>query len=267
MIDSDHDSFQTVGVVARNLRLSVRTLHHWDQLGVASPSGRTTGGYREYLPADVARLRRVVLLRDLGVPLKEIPSLLSATSAARRVELKRRQEELKAKIHHLQAVEATVQRILEADHVGVLLSESEQQRTFGDEWNPEWSKSAREQWGDSAQWAEYAERSALRTAEDWQRTTTRMDSVTDAFVTAKRNCVIPGSEAANLLAEAHRAAMGEYFHCTLSMQVLVARRYVTEEGFVQYYNGLEPGLANWIKLVIDAHAQANGMEPETAVWE
>lgn len=267
MNDSHLDTYETVGAVARNLGLSVRTLHHWDHLGVASPSGRTTGGYREYLPKDVARLRRVLLFRDLGVPLREIPSLLNAKAAVRHLELRRRQEQLKAKILHLQVIEATVDRILEANHVGVLLSETEQQNTFGDAWDAAWGKSAREQWGDSAQWAEYAERSALRTAEDWQLTIASMQDVTDAFATAKRNGVVPGSGAANILAEAHRAAMGEYFHCTLSMQVLVARRYVTEDGFTQYYDQQEPGLANWIKLVIDAPARANGIDPDTAAWE
>lgn len=267
MTTSHLDSYETVGVVARNLGLSVRMLHHWDHLGVASPSGRTSGGYREYLPEDIARLRRVLLLRDLGVPLRRIPSLLSATAAVRRQEMKRRQDDLKAKILHLQDVEATVDRILEADEVGVLLSETEQHSTFGAAWDPAWSKSAREQWGDSAQWAEYTERSALRTAQDWQLTTAAMQDITDAFATAKRNSVVPGSDAANLLAEAHRAAMSEYFHCTLSMQVLVARRYVTEAGFTQYYDQQEPGLAKWIKQVIDAHARASGIEPDTAAWE
>lgn len=261
------DSYETVGAVSTILGLSVRTLHHWDHLGVASPSGRTFGGYREYLPQDIARLRRVLLLRDLGVPLREIPALMGATAADRRLEMKRRQDELKAKIRHLQDVEATVGRILRADDVGVLLSETEQQNAFGIDWDPAWGISAREQWGDSAQWAEYAERSATRTAEDWQRTTTSMQDVTDALAAAKRNAVIPGSGAANLLAESHRAAMSEYFHCTLSMQVLVARRYVTEDGFTQYYEKREPGLAQWTKLVIDANARSCGIEPETATWE
>lgn len=264
---SDRESAETVGVVARKLCLSIRTLHHWDQLGIASPSGRTLGGYREYLPADVARLRRVLLFRDLGVPLRKIPALLNATAADRRLEMRRRQEELKAKIRHLQSVEATVARMLKADEVGVLLSAAEQQDAFGASWDPAWGPSAREQWGDSAQWAEYAERSALRTADDWQRAVAPMQDVTDAFALAKRGGVIPGSDAANVLAEDHRAAMGEYFHCTLSMQVLMARRYVAEAGFTEYYDQFEPGLAEWMKLVIDAHARAKGIEPDTAAWE
>lgn len=261
------DSTETVGSVARNLGLSIRTLHHWDQLGVASPSRRTAGGYREYLPEDVARLRRVLLLRDLGIPLRKIPALLRAKAVDRRREMKRRQDDLQAKILRLQAISATVERILEAGEVGLLFSEKEQQNLLGVEWDPAWGRSARERWGDSAQWAEYAERSALRTAEDWQATTASMRDVTNAFATAKRNGVMPGSDAANLLAEDHRIAMSEYFHCTLSMQVLVARRYVTEDGFTQYYDQQEPGLAEWMKSVIDARARAGGIEPDTAVWE
>lgn len=94
-----------------------------------------------------------------------------------------------------------------------------------------------------------------------------MQDVTDAFAAAKRNGVVPGSHAASLLAEAYRAAMSGYFHGTLSMQMLVARRYVTEDGFTQYYDQQEPGLAEWTKLVIEAYARANGIDPDTAAWE
>ncbi|WP_354002409.1 MerR family transcriptional regulator [Plantibacter cousiniae (nom. nud.)] len=59
----------TVGRAAAEIGVSVRTLHHWDEIGVAQPSGRNQSGYRSYLPVDIARLRRVVLLRDLRVPL------------------------------------------------------------------------------------------------------------------------------------------------------------------------------------------------------
>lgn len=267
MTSANAGDYETVGSVARKLGLSVRTLHHWDHLGVASPSARTPSGYREYTLADTARLRRVMLLRDLGVPLREIPSLLSAPAATRRKELRLRQRELQAKILHLQQVEETVERVLNAGDQGVLLSDSEQQELFGPEWDPSWGKAARERWGDSAQWAEFAERSAVRSTEEWQQTANSMQEVAEEFAAAKRAGVEPGSDAANLLSEAHRISMSQYFHCTLSMQVLIARRYVTEDGFTDYYEKLEPGLAQWMKQVIDARAEAEGIEPESAAWE
>ncbi len=61
-----------VGELARRSGLSIRTLHHYDELGLLSPSLRTASGYRLYTPEDVARLQRILSLRQLGFSLEEI---------------------------------------------------------------------------------------------------------------------------------------------------------------------------------------------------
>ena len=65
-----------VGELARETGLTVRTLHHYDQLGLLSPLSRTQGGHRCYTSDDVRRLSRIVALRSLGISLEEIGTLL-----------------------------------------------------------------------------------------------------------------------------------------------------------------------------------------------
>ena len=78
----------TVGEAARLIGVSVRTLHHWDALGLATPSGRTWSGYRLYSPDDVARLQQVLVYRETGMPLARIGELLdeAGTSALEHLE-------------------------------------------------------------------------------------------------------------------------------------------------------------------------------------
>ena len=57
----------TVGQVAERLGVTVRTLHHWDAEGLASPSERSGTGYRLYTQADLDRLERVVVYRKLAL--------------------------------------------------------------------------------------------------------------------------------------------------------------------------------------------------------
>lgn len=261
------DAQRTVGVVADDLGVSVRTLHHWDRLGIASPSARTPAGYRVYSAADQARLRRVLLLRELGIPLARISEVLEAPAAERREELTRRRTELDARILQLQAVADSVDRMLAADEHGVVLTEEEQAETFGADWDPAHARGARERWGDSPQWAEFAERSAMRTPEEWRDATAAMDSVIQAFAEARRSGADPASAGMHELAARHREAMSTYFHCTRSMQVLIARMFTAEPGFAEYYDRVEPGLAFWMREVIEADARAHGIDPETAVWE
>lgn len=65
-----------VGALARSTGLTVRTLHHYDEIGLLKPSARSEAGYRMYDAADVARLHAIQALRHLGLPLAEIAPLL-----------------------------------------------------------------------------------------------------------------------------------------------------------------------------------------------
>lgn len=67
----------TVGELAKRAGLTVRTLHHYDHIGLLQASARSDAGYRLYTQADVERLYRIVALRRLGVPLAEIGTALS----------------------------------------------------------------------------------------------------------------------------------------------------------------------------------------------
>lgn len=70
-------SLWKVGQVAEATGLSVRTLRYYDEIGLACPSRRLTGGHRAYDRSDVERLYRVCVLRRLGQPLAEIPAKLA----------------------------------------------------------------------------------------------------------------------------------------------------------------------------------------------
>jgi MerR family transcriptional regulator, thiopeptide resistance regulator len=65
-----------VGELARVAGVTVRALHHYDSLGLLSPSERTSGGHRLYAARDVERLYRLLALRGLGLPLEEVAPLL-----------------------------------------------------------------------------------------------------------------------------------------------------------------------------------------------
>lgn len=71
-----------VGELARRSGLTVRTLHHFDQIGLLRPSGRSAAGYRLYGRDDVARLHGIQALRHLGLPLKEIATMLASGGEA-----------------------------------------------------------------------------------------------------------------------------------------------------------------------------------------
>jgi DNA-binding transcriptional MerR regulator len=71
-----------IGELAQATGLTVRTLHHYDEIGLLTPSERTQAGYRLYGDADVRRLYEIRALRELGLPLSEIPAVLDGDPKA-----------------------------------------------------------------------------------------------------------------------------------------------------------------------------------------
>jgi|SRR5215469_3784979 len=81
MIGSDHQQQAArtwkVGALAKVTGLTVRTLHHYDEIGLLQPSSRLAGGHRLYDADDVARLYRIIRLRQLGFPLSQVAKVLA----------------------------------------------------------------------------------------------------------------------------------------------------------------------------------------------
>ena len=87
-----------VGELARRTGLSVRALHHYDEIGLLSPSRRTAAGHRLYGRADVERLQQVQSLRLLGVPLDEVRRLLDGAALTPRTVIDAQLARLRARI-------------------------------------------------------------------------------------------------------------------------------------------------------------------------
>ena len=75
------DEQYRIGELAQAAGVTVRALHHYDRLGLLVPSERTNGGHRLYTAADLQRLYRLLALRELGLPLGEIGTVLDADDA------------------------------------------------------------------------------------------------------------------------------------------------------------------------------------------
>jgi MerR family transcriptional regulator, thiopeptide resistance regulator len=257
----------TVGRTADLVGVSVRTLHHWDAIGLVCPSGRTRSDYRLYSAADVARLHRVLVYRELGFPLAEIGNLLDDPEVDARSHLRRQRAELLERITHLQTMVSSVDRMLEATTSGIQLTPTEQVEIFGTTWHPEWIDEAEQRWGDTTQWAQYAERTAGLTPDAWKNLAAKTTNLEADLTAALRTNLTPGSPPANVLAERHRALLTTYFDCTHSMHACIARSYTEDPRYLEYYENTAPGLATWLRDTIFANAAANGVDPTSASWE
>jgi DNA-binding transcriptional MerR regulator len=110
-----------VGELARRTGLTVRTLHHYDELGLLKPSQHTEAGYRLYTRDDVARLQQVLSLRQLGFALEEIRDCLDRPGFAPleviRLHLTRLREQIKLQQKLCERLEALAEHFRTAAEV------------------------------------------------------------------------------------------------------------------------------------------------------
>ncbi len=120
-----------MGRVAELAGVSVRTLHHYDEIGLVRPSMRTAAGYRAYSAGDVERLREVLVYRRLGFGLREIADLVGDPSTDAVAHLHRLRGLLLERREHTDAMIAAIDRELEARAKGVMVGPEDQLKTFG----------------------------------------------------------------------------------------------------------------------------------------
>ncbi|MEV7459969.1 MerR family transcriptional regulator [Streptomyces rubiginosohelvolus] len=267
MPDTTDADGMTVGQVSARLGVTVRALHHWDEIGLAQPSLRTAAGYRLYTVGDLERLHRVVVHRELGLGLDRIRTVLDDTTTDVLGALRAQRTQVAERIDRLQRLGAGLDRMIEAHERGPLLTDEQQAAIFGPGWDPDGPARARLRYGDTTQWRQYAERSASRGPEEWQAVVDDVADLDRALGEAMDAGVPPGSPEANRLVERHREVFASYFPLTRRMQVCLGRMYEADAGFAAHYDGIRPGLAMWFRRIIDAGARAHGIDPDTATWD
>ena len=257
----------TVGQVSTRLGVTVRALHHWDEIGLARPSLRTAAGYRLYTAADLQRLHRVVIYRELGLDLDRIRAVLDDPTADVPGALRAQRTQVAERIDRLRQLSAGLDRMIDAHERGLLLTIEQQAAIFGPEWDPDRHAEARQRYGDTKQWQQYAEGSAARGPAEWQAIADAAAGLDRALGDAMDAGVTPGSPAANHLVERHREVFASYFPLTRQMQVCLGRMYEADPAFAAHYDGIRTGLATWFRRIVDASARAHGIDPDTAIWE
>jgi len=266
MAEPDASQRVTVGTAAELLRVTVRTLHHWDEIGLVSPSARTPAGYRLYTGEDLERLQRVMAYRHTGLGLEAIREVLDDPAAETARTLRDQRSQIADRIDELQQLDRRLASMVEAHDRGVLLTDDEQVETFGPDWDPERSRQAGAVWGGTPQWAQFAERSASRTKDQWRVLSNAMSDLQQRLGDALARGVTPGSDEANQLVERHREVFSHFFPLSREMQVCLGRMFESDPGFAAHYDSIRPGLASWFRHIIDEAARAHGIDPDRATW-
>lgn len=246
----------SVGQVAGFAGVTVRTLHHYDEIGLLCPSGRSHAGHRRYDDADLDRLQQVLFYRELGFPLDEVATLLDDPDVDPQEHLRRQHELLSGRIAGLRQMAAAVEQAMEAKKMGINLTPEERFEVFGDKDPEQYAEEAERRWGHTATYAESQRRAAGYTKDDWKRMQEEVSdwgTRYDALMTAGE---VPAGERAMDMAEEHRLHITKWFYeCTYDIHTGLAEMYVSDERFKAFYDSMRAGLAEHLRDAILANAQ------------
>jgi DNA-binding transcriptional MerR regulator len=244
-----------VGEVAALAGVTVRTLHHYDRIGLLSPSERTPAGYRRYTPSDLDRLHQVLVYRELGFPLEEIATLLDDPAADPVAHLRRQLALLRDRQDRMRAMVAAVEKEMEARTMGISLTPQERFEVFGENDPAQYEAEVEERWGQTDAYAQSRRRTATYSKDDWLQIKEESAGVERRFAEALRSGVAADSEQAMDVAEEHRQHISRWFYdCPPQMHAGLGRMYVEDERFTAHYEQVAPGLAQFVSTAVQANA-------------
>ena len=249
----------TIGAVARLAGVTVRTLHHYDEIGLLRPGSRSDAGYRRYDDADLERLQRILFYRELGFGLDEIRDVMRDGHADATSHLRRQHAMLLDRIGRLRRMAAAVEKAMEATTMGINLTPEERLEVFGDFDPDAHAAEAEERWGQTDAYRESARRVARYTKEDWQRIKAQGQAAIEQVVAAMRAGKPADSAEAMAGAEAHRRQIDDAFYaCSYEMHVGLGEMYLADPRFTATYEKIAPGLAQYLHDAIKANAARQG---------
>ncbi|GHD47148.1 MerR family transcriptional regulator [Streptomyces galbus] len=249
----------SVGQVAGFAGVTVRTLHHYDTIGLLVPSERSHAGHRRYGDADLDRLQQILFYRELGFPLDEVAALLDDPDADPREHLRRQHALLTARIEKLRKMAEAVEHAMEARTMGINLTPEEKFEVFGDKDPEQYAEEAERRWGGTETYAESQRRAASYGKGDWQRMQAEVADWSERYAALMAAGEAPSGEAAMGLAEEHRLHIDGWFYpCSYAMHRDLADLYVADERFKAFYDAMRPGLAEHLREAVRANAARHG---------
>lgn len=237
----------TVKAVADVAGVSVRTLHHYDHVGLLRPSATSAAGYRLYGDADLERLQQVLFFRELGFELREIKAIVDSPSFDRAEALRAHRRVLVERRERIGQLVELVDRTIESLEGGVTMTNEERFAGFDDPKLAEYQEEARQRWGHTDAYRESARRTARYTKKDWDAIKAEGSEITLA-IAAHMGRPATDPEVQKQIARHHRQIDERFYACSPEIYRGLAEGYVADERFKAFYEKVKPGLAEFMRV-------------------
>ena len=198
---------RTVKEVSRLSGVCVRTLHHYDAIGLLKPTAVTAAGYRLYDDTALERLQAILLFRELQFPLKEIRMILDAPDFDRGLALQQQIRMLELQREHLDGLIAFARRLSETGGIPMDFTAFDRSK------QEQYAAEAKARWGKTGAWQEYEEKAKAQTPAEQQDAARALMAVFREMGTI-RHLPPEGPEAQVLVEQLRNCITRNYYTCT-----------------------------------------------------
>lgn len=237
--------------VTRTSGVTSRTLRHYDAIGLLHPAGTGPGGQRLYGARELVRLQRILVLRELGLPLGQVAEVLDGEDddvAA----LNRHVEQLRGQGARIETMIRAVENTITRLELGMPLEETEMFDGFAE--NP-YEDEARQRWPEAHK---ESQRRLGRLSKEQQRALFEQGAETTcALADLFRSGAEPGAPAVQSQVANHHAWVSVFWTPTRTAYTRLGRMYVDDARFTAHYDRYAPGLAVFLRDAIGLWAAEN----------
>lgn len=241
---------KTVHEVSRLTGVSVRTLHHYDAIGLLKPARTTDAGYRLYDDAALKRLQNILIFRELQFPLKEIKAILDSPEFDPKEALEQQIGLLELRRKHIDELIAYARRIQKEGEKTMNFS------TFNKEEINRYKEEVRERWGSTQIYKEYEKKTKDKTDKELGTMADKLLSLFDE-IGSLRKLPPDAKEVQAKIMELQKFITDHYYTCTNEILQNLSRMYVSDERMEQNIDkaGGE-GTARFVKQAVAVYCQS-----------
>ncbi len=240
----------TIKQLATLAETSVRTLHHYDQIGLLTPSRIQGNKYRVYKEADLLKLQQILFFKELEFPLSEIKKILNSPEFDMNQALKDQKNMLELKKKRLQTIVETINKTIK--------SKSNKKQNMKDEELYEgldkkemesYAAEAKERWGNTEAYKQSRERVAKMSKDDMAKI--KKDGEDLAREIGENMSKGAASPEVQALIAKHYNSLRAFYEPSLEMYRNLGIMYADDPRFAKYYDKFAPGLAIFMKQAIE----------------
>lgn len=234
----------TINELATLAGVSVRTLHHYDEIGLLSP-GRAANGYRTYGEADLLRLQQILFFRELDFALEDIAQALAKPDFDMAAGLAEHGERLREKKDRLDALLATIDKTLAKLSGKKDMSDDELFDAFMEKHEKEYAAEAEEQWGGTDAYRQSTERVKKMSKDDLKRIAKAGEELTASIAATMTGG--PASTETQALIAKHYDGLRAFYEPTPELYRGLGNMYVDDPRFRAYYERFDPALPEFMR--------------------